>query len=86
MPKIAFATMLLAGSLVAGVALADNLTMTLQKDVAVVVQPGVGAKAAALNAGKQVTVIDTNGEWTHIQTGSGVDGWVQTGALRQQAF
>jgi uncharacterized protein YgiM (DUF1202 family) len=83
MPKIAFATMLLAGSFAAGVALADDPTTTLQKDVAVVIQPGVGAKAGALDAGTQVTVIDTNGEWTHIQTGSGVDGWVPTGALRQ---
>ena len=86
MPKIAFATMLLAGSLVAGLALADSRTMTLQKDVAVVVQPGVGARASALDAGTQVTVIDTNGQWTHIQTGSGVDGWVPTGAFTQQAF
>jgi len=90
MKKIAFATMalagVLAGSLAAGSALADSTTAVLQRDAAAVIQPGVGAKSASLDAGTQVTVVDTNGEWTHIQTAGGVDGWVPTIALRQQAY
>jgi hypothetical protein len=90
MKKIAFAAMslagLIAGSLAAGSALADSTTAVLQRDAAAVIQPGVGAKSASLDAGTQVTVVDTNGEWTHIQTASGVDGWVPTIALRQQGY
>jgi SH3 domain-containing protein len=88
MKKLAFATMLsaalLGGSLVvsAGAALADTGVAVMQRDAAVVVQPGVGAKAGALNAGTEVAVIDVNGEWTHIQTASGLDGWVPSIALR----
>jgi len=93
MKKLAFATMmpagLLAGSLVvtggAGPALADSMTAVMQRDAAIVIQPGVGAKAGALDAGAQVTVIDVNGEWTHVQTASGLDGWVPSIALRTPA-
>ena len=91
MKKFAFATMLsaglVAGSLVvtAGAALADSAIAVMQRDAAVVVQPGVGAKSGALDAGAQVTVIDVNGEWTHVQTADGVDGWVPTIALRTPA-
>ncbi len=83
MRKFAFASILLAGSLAAGFALADPATAMLQRDVALSVQPGVGAKTGALDAGMQVMVIDTNGEWTHVQTNDGRDGWVPTIALRQ---
>ena len=93
MKKLAFARTfsagLLAGSLVvtagAGIALADSGIAVMQRDAAVVMQPGVGAKSGALDAGAQVTVIDVNGEWTHVQTASGVDGWVPTLALRTPA-
>jgi hypothetical protein len=90
MKKIALATMslagLLAGSLAAGSALADSRTAVLQHDAAAVIQPGVGAKSASLDAGTQVTIVDVNGEWTHVQTASGVDGWIPTIALRQQGY
>jgi hypothetical protein len=86
MRKTAFATILFASSLAAGAALANPPNAVLQRDAAVSVQPGVGAKAGALDAGAQVMVIDVNGEWTHIQTADGVDGWVPTIALRQPAL
>ena len=84
MRKFVFATMLIAGSLAAGAALADSATAMMQRDAALSVQPGVGAKAGALDAGTQVMVIDTNGEWTHVQTNDGRDGWVPTIAIRQE--
>ncbi len=89
MKKLAFATMLsaalVAGPLVigAGAALADSALAVMQRDAAVVIQPGVGAKAGALNAGAEVAVIDVNGEWTHVQTAGGLDGWVPSIALRR---
>ena len=86
MKKIAFATMLLAGSIAAGSAFADSTTAVLQRDAAAVIQPGVGAKSASLDAGTQVTVVDVNGQWTHVQTAGGVDGWVPTIALRHQDY
>lgn len=86
MRKIAFATMLLAGSFVAGVAMANPATAVLQRDTGLSIQPGVGAKSGALDAGTQVMVIDTNGEWTHVQTGDGRDGWIPTIAIRQEAL
>ncbi len=91
MKKLAFATMVSAGllggsiALGAGAALADSPMAVMQRDAAVVIQPGVGAKSGALDAGAQVTVIDVNGEWTHVQTADGVDGWVPTIALRTPA-
>jgi len=84
MRKIAFATMLIAGSLAAGAALANSAMAMLQRDVGLSIQPGVGAKSGALDAGTQVMVIDTDGEWTHVQTNDGRDGWVPTIAIRQE--
>ena len=82
MSKIRFLGALAAASLLsAGIALAANM-MTLQKDTAVAAQPNSSAKTVTtLNAGTQVNVIDTNGEWTHIQSGT-YDGYVPTGALK----
>jgi len=60
----------------------DDVTMTLNKDVAVAVAPDGNSKTGAtLDAGTKVTVIGgTNGQWTHIQA-NGIDGYVPTGAL-----
>ena len=60
----------------------DDLTMTLNKDVAVAVAPDGNSKTGAtLDAGTKVTVIGgTNGQWTHIQA-NGIDGYVPTNAL-----
>ena len=59
----------------------DDLTMTLNKDVAVAVAPRGSSTGKTLNAGTKVTVIGgTDGEWTHIQA-NGIDGYVPTGAL-----
>jgi uncharacterized protein YgiM (DUF1202 family) len=82
MTKLPFVGITTAAALfAAGTALAANM-MTLQKDTAVAQQPDSSAKTlTTLNAGTQVTVIDTNGQWTHIQAGS-VDGYVPTGSLK----
>jgi hypothetical protein len=72
---------LAAGLLAAGMAFGTTM-MTLQKDTAVAQQPNSSAKTiTTLNAGTQVSVIDKNGEWTHIRAGS-VDGYVPTGSLK----
>ena len=72
---------LAAGLMTAGAAFGATM-MTIQKDTAVAQQPNANAKTlTTLNAGTQVNVIDTNGQWTHIQTGT-VDGYVPTGSLK----
>ena len=54
----------------------------MQKDTAVAAQPDSSAKTiTTLNAGTQVNVIDTSGQWSHIQAGT-VDGYVPTGSLK----
>ena len=67
--------------LAAGTVFAASM-MTLQKDTAVAAQPDSSAKTVTtLTAGTQVNVIETNGQWTHIQSGT-VDGYVPTGSLK----
>jgi hypothetical protein len=59
----------------------EDLTMTVNKDVAVAVAPRGSATGKTLNAGTKVTVIgDTKGEWTHVQAND-IDGYVPTNAL-----
>jgi hypothetical protein len=59
-----------------------SMMMTLKKDVAVAIQPDSNAKIVGqLKSGTQVTVVDKNGQWTHIQV-NGMDGYVPTGSLK----
>jgi uncharacterized protein YgiM (DUF1202 family) len=61
----------------------DDVTMTVNKNVAVAVAPRGNSTGVVLNAGTKVTVIGkTDGEWTHIQA-NGINGYVPTGALTQ---
>jgi uncharacterized protein YgiM (DUF1202 family) len=60
----------------------DSTMMTVQKDSAVAIQPDSNAKIVGqIKAGTQVTVVDKNGQWTHIQV-NGMDGYVPTGTLK----
>jgi uncharacterized protein YgiM (DUF1202 family) len=62
---------------------AANMTMTMTKDTAVAIQPNANAKnVGTINAGTKVNVIETNGQWSHIQA-NGMDGYVPTGSLQK---
>jgi uncharacterized protein YgiM (DUF1202 family) len=46
------------------------------------IQPDANAKIVGqLKAGSQVTVVDKNGQWTHIQA-NGLDGYLPLGILK----
>lgn len=84
MRKLLLTAGFVAASFVTTVAAnADTMMMTLTKDTAVAMQPNSSAKnIGTVNAGTKVTVVETNGEWTHIQS-NGMDGYVPTGSLQK---
>jgi predicted lipoprotein with Yx(FWY)xxD motif len=61
----------------------DPTLRTVSADgAAVTVQPGNNsAIITVVNAGAQVRMIDTNGEWSHVEA-NGQDGFIRTSALR----
>ena len=55
---------------------------TVTSDAPVTIQPDSNTRiVTVLDAGTRVAVLDTNGNWSHVQA-PGVDGFVSTGALR----
>ena len=84
MRKFILSAAFVAASFVTTVAAnADTMMMTLTKDTAVAIQPNSSAKnIGTINAGTKVTVIDVNGQWSHIKA-NGMDGYVPTGSLKK---
>ena len=84
MRKFFLPAAVLAASLVTvSAGYADTMMMTTTKDVAVAVQPDASAKnVGTVNAGTKVTVVDVNGQWSHIQI-NGMDGYVPSSSLQK---
>jgi uncharacterized protein YgiM (DUF1202 family) len=84
MRKFILPVAILAATLAtASTGFAANMMMTVTKDTAIAMQPNANAKnVGTVNAGTQVTVVDDNGQWAHIQS-NGMDGFVPSGSLKK---